>query len=265
MLTKQSHLRVEICDPTSALNSTYPTVLHAGRLCVAVPDGKPFAVRADVGRAGQLEFVVAVDGRDTLTNKPASTKAGGVVIDHGFYECRGFRTGSDGVRQFVCASLGRGATTAERSGTGHLAGLVAVVAYEPWYQPDLDGFLRRAPARSASRSSVMDWSAPLTRSFGLSGVTCSASGTNGESGPSLTSAVVRSAGPSAGAAAGEFVPAPVGKIEWRRGARVGEVVVEYDTPEGWAARGVSFDPPAPLPQRDPWPGDATAWCDPQTL
>ena len=71
----------------------------------------------------------------------------------------------------------------------------------------------------------------------------------------------RASAPTAGAIAGEVVADRVGRTKWERGDLLGTLVVEYDTPDGWAARGISFERLA----RAAWPADAAKHCDPQRL
>lgn len=59
-------------------NQLFPSLTVGGRLCVAVVAGRPFAVRVDCRTYTRVEAVLAVDGRDTLTNRPADPSAGGI-------------------------------------------------------------------------------------------------------------------------------------------------------------------------------------------
>lgn len=235
-------ITIRIIDPAAPSASGYPSTIHAGRLCVAIPAGNRFAVSSHLEANGDItssrvEWVVSVDGRDTLTNKPASRSLEGMISGRR-YTCEGFRVSSSEVREFVCVNLGDGATTAERNGTTSSAGLVAVAA-----------FAERRVERT------------IYRGGGVRGMTLG--------GPPMRGGVVTcSAGPTAGAAAGASVTSIVGTMTWERGPALGAVVIEYDTPEGWALRGVSFERPAPLPERNPWPGEIPApthFADPQTL
>ena len=240
--------------------------------------------RGDGGHsAARVEHVVAVDGRDTLTNDDASTRAGG-IISGPTYVCKGFRTGDDGVREFVCATLGEGTTTAERNGTTGCAGLVSAVAYAERQRPRPDpvpmSIFRGADGGAADGFRKSRGVVAVRGGFSSGGETGGSFG----GGMSLCSHVVSDTtamlctasastaaivvGPSAGAAAGAFVTAPVTRIEWKRGEAIGRAIIEYDTPEGWAARGVTFPSATAALTRDPWPGDArqvARHCDPQTL
>lgn len=246
-----SPITTTLVDPDNA--RPFLSTTHAGRVCVAVPAGQRFAVRSTsqhTTAGGRLEWIVAVDGRDTLTNKPASQRAAGLISGLS-YTCRGFRTGDDEVREFVCANLGDNATTTERNGTTSSAGLVAVVAY--------------AEREVVARRPIND--GPVMRGGG--GMSKMGSGPVTRSSAVLCSAIHAATGPTAGAAAGAAVLDRVGRTSWERGSRVGATVIEYDTPEGWALRGVSFEEVAPLPEREAWPGDVresrTDYCDAQTL
>ena len=237
-------ITIRIIDPAAPSASGYPSTIHAGRLCVAIPAGNRFAVSSHLEASGDItrsrvEGVVSVGGRDTLTSRPASRSLEGMVSGRR-YTCEGFRVSSSEVREFVCVNLGDGATTAERNGTAGSAGLVAVAAFGE----------RRNRERDVPRGGG-----------GVRGMTLGGSPTRG-------GVVTCSAGPTAGAAAGASVTSIVGTTTWERGPALGAVVVEYDTPEGWAARGVSFKRPVPLPERNPWPGEIPApthFADPQTL
>lgn len=275
-------MHVSLIDPVSQV--AFPHLQHGGRWCYAVPAGVRFAVRinavsstfrGDGGHsAARVEHVVAVDGRDTLTNDDASTRAGG-IISSPTYVCKGFRIGDDGVREFVCATLGEGTTTAERNGTASCAGLVSAVAYAERQRPRPDpvpmSIFRGAGGGAAKSRGIV----AIRGSFGSGGETGGSFG----GGMSLCSNTIENrfectasaavvVGPSAGAAAGAFVTAPVTRIEWKRGETIGRAIIEYDTPEGWAARGVVFPSATAALTRDPWPGDArqaARHCDPQTL
>ena len=236
-------ITIRIIDPAAPSASGYPSTIHAGRLCVAIPAGNRFAVSSHLEANGDItssrvEWVVSVDGRDTLTNKPASRSLEGMVSGRR-YTCEGFRVSSSEVREFVCVNLGDNATTTERNGTASSAGLVAVAA-----------FAERRAERTIYRGGG-----------GVRGMTLGGA-------PMRGGVVTWSAGPTAGAAAGASVTSIVGTTTWERGPALGVVVVEYDTPEGWASRGVSFERPAPLAERNPWPGEIpapTRYADPQTL
>lgn len=239
-----SPITTTLVDPDNA--RPFLSTTHAGRVCVAVPAGQRFAVRSTsqhTTAGGRLEWIVAVDGRDTLTNKPASQRAAGLISGLS-YTCRGFRTGDDEVREFVCANLGDNATTTERNGTAGSAGLVAVVAY------------------AEREREVVTYRGSGTKGMSFGGVPTRGAAV-------LCSAIGAATGPTAGAAAGAAVLDRVGRTSWERGTRIGSIVIEYDTPEGWALRGVSFAEATPLPEREAWPGDVresrTDYCDAQTL
>lgn len=266
-------VNVDIVDPAFRTPEPYPSIMHGGRLCVAVPAGRKFAVesrvRGDASPTGRYMYVVAVDGRDTLTNQDASARADGLVSGR-YYMCKGIRTSDKGVREFVCTELGQGATTGERNGTASSSGLVAVAVYgeqapRPVYRhPVTRSGGGMAPTSMRGDDSFNTLSATPT------GVTRSAvmGATRGgevmaSTGSDAMLPVVH-AGPSAGAAAGAFVADAVGETTFARGELVGQVVVEYDTPEGWAARGVSFEPVQPF-GRNPWPADARRFADESTL
>lgn len=251
-------ITINIVDPATRQKCAYPSIIHAGRLCVAIPAGNRFAVSSHLEANGDItssrvEWVVSVDGRDTLTNKPASRSLEGMISGRR-YTCEGFRVSSSEVREFVCVNLGDGATTAERNGTTSSAGLVAVAAFSE----------RRNREREVLRGGHS------SGGYKIGGPTRGGGTTRGGDGPATRGAVLcsASAGPTAGAAAGASVTSIVGTTTWERGPALGVAIVEYDTPEGWAARGVSFEPQAPLPTRNPWPGEIPApthFADPQTL
>lgn len=203
--------QLTILDPIS--NQLFPSLVVSGRLCVAVVAGRPFAVRIAGPSHGRAEAVLAVDGRDTLTNKAADPSASGIVFT-GTYVCKGFRVSDSEVREFVVTALGQGLTTTERNNTAQCAGLIAAVVYS-------DG--RRSPE-------MMAFAGPMS------------------GGP--TRGVSR--GSSVGAAAGQAVESRVGSTAWTRGSELWRAVVEYDTREGWAARGISIPG---VSMANPWPGE----------
>lgn len=249
-------MKLEIIDPET--NVAYPSIEHGGRVCYAISAGHKFAGRSDPGESGRHEHVMAVDGRDTLNNEPGSATAKGVVTS-GRYTCKGIRISDTEVRGFVCGVLGDGVTTAERNDSTSSAGMVSVAIY----REKRDRILR---ASQAVVSVVMDWGrehipAMPRKLMGADVLACATPTDAAEIATSSTAAPVFRSGPTAGAIAGAVVEDVVGRTEWKRGELLGEQVVEYDTPEGWAARGVSF---ARL-GRNPWPADAPKYADPQKL
>lgn len=207
-------------------NTPFPSAQHAGRLCFAVPAGSRFAVLAfpnGVAPHNRYEVVLAVDGRDVMSNRDASPELPGLVLD-GPHVFKGFRVDAGGEREFVCSALGRGSATAERNGTAHCAGLIAAVAY------------RERPRRDHFEPSSM-------HTFGMRG---------GGLEPSRGPARGESRG-SVGAAAGEYVENRIGTTSFVRGSTDPQqaTIIEYDTFEGWAARGIVI--PA-INMSNPWPG-----------
>lgn len=204
----------------------FPFVQLPGRICYAIPYGAQFGVRVNTDM--EVEVVIAVDGRDTQTNKPASQELGGVVI-RGPYVCPGFQTSSLGAASFVHVPKGRGLTTSERNGTEDACGLVAVAFFEAARRD----FLRSARSNDAHV---------------MRGVEPTRGGTRGMS--------------SGGAMAGEQVANPLGQIEWRRGSKIAEGIAEYDTREGWIARGLMIPD---LNESSAWPGAAPRFAPTSTL
>lgn len=206
-----------IIDPTT--NHAFPHTLVDGRLCFAVPFHARFAVRVDPVQP-ECEAVISVDGRDVLTNQPASPNLPGVII-RSTYASAGFQVSNSEAASFVHMPKGAGLLTAERNGTVDACGLVGVTLFaregrasQPVQRQRLESFVEPAGGhmRGVSRS-----------------------------------------GSSGGAMAGASVSAPLGETHWTRGVKVGSAVIEYDTREGWLARGVVI---AALNQASPWPGQA---------
>lgn len=188
----------------------FPSAAVGGRVCFAIPYEQPFAVRVVVEPPGtRHEAVISVDGRNVLDNTPAYPGAPGVVFCDS-YICKGFQVSSGSVREFVHMPAGRDLLTAERAGAGANIGVIGLAVYS-------DG------SRRYRRGEVDPYS------FG---------------------GATRSAGPTRGGTmAGAEVSAPLGETEWTRGHGPVIEVVEYDTHEGWAARGVMI----------PRVGDANPW------
>ena len=86
MLEAQQQL-LTILDPIT--NQLFPSLTVGNRLCVAVVAGRPFAIRVAGHSHSRTEAVLAVDGRDTLTNQPANPSASGIIFT-GQYVCKGF-------------------------------------------------------------------------------------------------------------------------------------------------------------------------------
>lgn len=201
-----------IIDPRTG--SAFPSTIAAGRHCFAIPFGSAFAVKLTISNMLSLnpsrrpgfraEAVIAVDGRDTLSNQPASPALPGIVISAD-YTCPGFQIGQGTAATFVHMPKGQGLTTAERNGTPDACGLVAAAVYRERSAQAFSGVMR---------------------------------------------GVTRSAG---GAMAGADVANQLGQTAWERGDKVEEEIVEYDTREGWAARGILIQE---LSGANPWPGAA---------
>ncbi len=200
-----------------ATGVVFPSTIVNGRKCFAVPFHAAFAIRVD--SASEAEVVIAVDGRDTLSNQPANPALPGVIIHNG-YTCPGFQTSNGTAASFVHMPKGAGLTTAERNGSADSCGLVAAVLY----------------AREETRAYMREVSTSMhtMRGGGLESVV-----TRGMS--------------SGGAMAGADVGNHLGQTQWTRGRKFGEDVVEYDTREGWLARGVVIPD---INMSTPWPGGA---------
>lgn len=197
-----------IVDPKTLV--PFLSTIALGRQCFALEYGQAFALRITAPgtfRAGRHEVVLSVDGRDVLTNQPSSPDLGGVVFS-GEYVCRGFQVSAQEARPFVFVQGGQGLTTAERNGTESRCGVVAAALY------DEDHHARP------------DYARPVMR--------------GGDDRP--TRGVTRGSG---GAMAGHTpVSAPLtvmGGPTFHRNARsLVAAIVEYDTLESWARRGVTF-------------------------
>ena len=211
----ESQQNITIIDPLTA--QLFPSLVVGGRLCVAVVAGSPFAVRVAGSPHSRTEAVLAVDGRDTLTNRPADPSASGIIFT-GQYVCRGFRVSESEVREFIAAELGHGMTTAERNDSAQCSGLVAAVLY--------------GEGRVMHQSHTLG-AGPVTRGGGV---------TRGEG-------VSRG---SVGAAAGQAVESRVGSTSWTRGGEIWRAVIEYDTLQGWAARAIIIPG---ISMANPWPGE----------
>lgn len=211
----ESQHQLHIIDP--ATSTPFPAIVVGGRLCVAVVAGRPFAARV-LGRAhARSEAVLAVDGRDTLTNKPADPTASGIIFTDS-YVCKGFRVSESEVREFVVVPRGFGGTTAERNDSAECCGLIAAVVYGEGgrgYNPGFESFSGRGVTRGGGEDNYRG-------------------------------------GGSVGAAAGQAVQSRVGQTSWTRGSELWRAVIEYDTREGWAARGIVIPG---LSTANPWPGE----------
>jgi hypothetical protein len=204
-----------IIDPRTG--AAFPSAIVGGRACFAVPFGRAFAVKVSPTGYVRSEAVIAVDGRDTQTNQPASPAMPGIVITSD-YTCPGFQTGEGTAAEFVHMPKGQGLTTAERNGTADSCGLVAAVLFSEQR--------RRQPSHLES------FGGPVMR--------------GGPSGQMVS----RSSG---GAMAGADVSNRLGQTSWERGEKIAEEVIEYDTRDGWAARGVVIHE---VSSGNPWPGAA---------
>lgn len=216
--------QLTILDPLTS--QPFPSLVVGGRLCVAVVAGRPFAVKVVGDPHARTEAVLAVDGRDTLTNRPADPSASGLVFTSA-YVCKGFRVSETEVREFVAAQLGHGMTTAERNDSAQCAGLVAVVIYSDGSRHMRSATFHDEGPDPASRLH------PASRGAMRGGLESTSRG-------------------SVGAAAGQAVESRVGTTSWTRGNELWRAVIEYDTREGWAARGINIPG---ISMVNPWPGE----------
>lgn len=191
---------IEIINPNTM--QPFPSVLQGTTRCFGLPFNAAFAVRcnAPANHYGRVEFVISVDGRDTLTNAPSSPNLGGVVSDRA-YVCPGFQVGPTGACSFVFVPKGNNATTAERNDTADLCGVVVVAMYAERQMV-------------AMRREVSYTRGEPLHSFG---------------GPTRG---------SGGAAAGQEVTNRLGEVAWTRGGLISQEIAEYDTIENWARRGI---------------------------
>jgi len=213
---------LSIINPTTGL--AFPSTLVNGRQCFAVPFHTTFAVH--VKTASEAEAVIAVDGRDTLSNAPASPLLPGIII-RAAYTCPGFQTSNGSAASFVHMPKGSGLTTAERNGSADSCGLVAAVLYARDNPVHQHAVLRGGGARGQSVDAFV---------------------TRGVS--------------SGGAMAGADVSNRLGQTQWTRGRKFGEDVVEYDTREGWMSRGVVIPD---INTASPWPGVAPQFASRASL
>lgn len=210
----------------------YLSTMNGGRACFALAHHDPFAVRvadlATVSYGARLAIVMSVDGRNVIDNTPASKNGQAYIVrgsdDH---VCLGFRTSEAGVREFVFMPAGTG-TVAEHNGTSESHGLISVVIYNE-ATPEPRRNVDFVPA--AHRSSG---DGPVMRGGGMT----HDSHTLGR-------------GASGGAGAGREVASRVSTTSFVRQTIVHSSIIEYDTRESWARRGVYFM----RDTHDAWPGD----------
>lgn len=209
---------ISIIDPNT--NASFAHALVGSRQCYAVPHGRAFAVRVDGLAHVRQEAVISVDGRDVLTNTPASTSAGGVVFS-GSYVCNGFQISASEARQFVHMPSGHGYLTAERAGSSEAVGVIAAAVYSEQHRGRHELLVSRGVTRGSGGQSV----------------------TRG------------------GTMAGAEVSAPLGTTTFVRGD-LALCTVEYDTFDGWAARGIVIPR---LSEANPWPGSAPRFASSNSL
>lgn len=188
---------LEIIDPKN--RTLLPSVtLQSGLRCVAAEAGQEYAIRIRSTR--RVEAVISVDGRDVLTNEPASPLRPGYVVEDQII-VEGFRVSSSAVRRFVVAELGFHRTTAERNNSADAAGIIACAIY-----------LSQEAHRERYGSGL-------------------------ESFDGLEAMPLR--GSSVGTAAGAEVGSRVRQVAFQRSAAAPHIEqIEYDTFESWARRGV---------------------------
>lgn len=193
------------------------STMNGARMCFALPYHTPFAVRLSnlnsASYGARLAVVMGVDGRNVIDNTSASKDGQAYVVRGDEHLCLGFRTSETGVREFIFLPNGAG-TVAEHNGTADSHGLISVVIYN-----------EAAPE-------------PTLR---LGGMLSTASFRGGETRSS-----------SGGAGAGREVASHVSSTHFVRQTIVHSSIIEYDTRESWAQRGVFFQ----RDTHDAWPGDA---------
>lgn len=236
---RRAVMKIEIINPTT--QQPYPSTVASGRTFYLVEAGQEFYVRVSSSRyipGRRQEYVVAVDGRDTLTNEDATLERSGIVVDGPHYLCMGFRVSASDIRTFTAVRLGQGATTAERNGTANMAGLVFAACYSERSRIQARNVYDGGGYRGGG---VMR--GDITR-----GVHADAAG---EDEP-LSFGV--------GAAAGRQQASHVGQTQWNRDASTCiSDAVEYGDRASLAARGIVF------PQLNPnWPL-RQAFANPATL
>lgn len=206
-----------------ASRQPFLSTMNGGRMCFALPYHTPFAVRVSnlnsVSYGNRLALVMGVDGRNIIDNTPASKDGQAYLVRGDEHLCLGFRTSADNVREFVFLPNGAG-TVAEHNGTADSHGLVSIVLYNeaaplPVYPAHTMHTMRGGDA-------VMRGGGELTRSA------------------------------SGGAGAGRDVASHVSSATFIRQTIVHTSIIEYDTRESWAQRGVFFQ----RDTHDAWPGDA---------
>ncbi len=237
----------------------YPNVTIGDRTFYAIEDGQTIRVRTEWPQGGLREVTVMVDGRDALTNSDGDIMAPGMVTRSG-YECNGFRVGANTELEFVARASGHGRTTAEKTGSANLTGVVVVTLHSGY---------DKAPRRVLETASkgYLDHHSPLRSAGPSRGVTAHVSAAkttmmDGDDGDDISFSAPIERG-SLGVTAGAAVHSPTTTIDWQRSHAQPEVaVVEYDTFENLKRRNIFV--PLINPHWPPPPTKAT-FANPSTL
>ena len=121
-------MHIELIDPKT--HQPFESTVAGGRTFFLLTPGQQFFIRVVAKDSRRHEFVLALDGRDTLTNLPATSLEQSGIISERVYICRGWRVSDLEVCAFIAAPLGAGLTTAERNGSIDMAGLIFAAVYD---------------------------------------------------------------------------------------------------------------------------------------
>lgn len=107
----------------------YPHYEAKGRRIVIGDAGSHYEVRLENRSKKRLEIVLSVDGLNVLTNKPASPKQRGFVLEpKETYDVDGFRKDSNTVRTFQFGSVAA-SQAAKKGGAGNV-GVIGLAVFE---------------------------------------------------------------------------------------------------------------------------------------
>jgi hypothetical protein len=144
-----------------------PKVKYQGTTIYIGQRGQVFQVKV-TNEGPRMEAVVAVDGRDVLTGKPATKEGRGYIVNpNDSTMIKGWRTSDSTVAEFEFAKRGRG-YDAQLGGEGRREGLVGVAVYgeliRPVYRPMRRLSLGRM--RGGATSLGLEGSRDLSTDFG---------------------------------------------------------------------------------------------------
>lgn len=236
-----------------------PLYRHNGKIWVAGVAGEAYVIQVKNLLTGRLELVSSVDGRDTLTDKPAGLSSTGMVFPGnrtGTFD--GFRHNDDEVGEFVFCDPS--AAVAAQAGAPENIGVIGLAAYrERTYQPR-PVIHSHGPGYGHDHShGDTDWGheyfgGVTMRSGGSKGMSMGAGGgglksfnssAGGDASMTYDSAPAAVASPGLGTGIGQTIASHVDRTRFTREGGPDSLTIRYDTEANLRERGILTDQSEP--------------------